>query len=98
MDAKDTRDSASQGVEARGNERPSLGDMTSELVKIVGSSGEVLDVGGGYGITILETVEFPWGTVLDRLLKSLDVWIERREGKIVILSKPKEGFEGVPLP
>ena len=60
------------------------------MVDIVGSSGHVVGEYGGYEIMIGNPSKFPWKKVFETLLScSFDVWIEMKDEKMTIFSKPK---------
>lgn len=63
--------------------------MLIKLKGLVGESGIVSELYGGYEITVLDTNVFPWEGVFNLLLDaSYEVWITRSLNKLVILSKP----------
>jgi hypothetical protein len=60
-----------------------------KLKGLVGESGIVSELYGGYEITVLDTNVFPWESVFNLLLDALyEVWITRSLNRLVILSKP----------
>jgi len=60
-----------------------------ELTQIVRDTGDVTGYLGGFEIVILKEDEFPYTLVLDYLLSMPhDIWIVKREEKIVIKTKP----------
>ena len=74
-----------------GPERKEPRELQSILEEIVGKTGRVVPLYGGYEIEVGKPDEFPWREVFEELLRSgLDVWIKRLEdrGTIVIMSKP----------
>ncbi len=64
--------------------------MLIKLKGLVGESGIVSELYGGYEITVLDTNVFPWEGVFNLLLDaSYEVWISRSLNKqLVVLSKP----------
>ncbi len=66
-------------------------DLPSKLEEIVGEKGKVSSVYGGYHITVLEPLTFPWGEVM-MLLTNLgfDTWISKTDERYVIKCKGKE--------
>jgi hypothetical protein len=65
-------------------------DAADRLKKIVENTGEVHSVYGGFEIKVLEPSLFPWYKVVDQLLEiGQDIWMNKQEGKIWILSEPE---------
>ncbi len=63
----------------------------AELREIVGRFGRVAERYGGYEIVVVDDRRFPWREVFDTLLRySFDIWIERKDEKMMVLSKSKE--------
>ena len=63
--------------------------MLYELRDMVAQSGRVEEVYGGYEIMITDTERFPWYKVIFFLLdSSFEVWMERTEYGLLIMSKP----------
>jgi len=63
-------------------------DLHARLEELIGSKGKVLDIYGGYKITVLEPSTFPWFEALVTLVsRGLDVWLTKEEDKFVIKSK-----------
>jgi hypothetical protein len=65
-------------------------DPETELKRIIKETGEVHAIYGGFEIKVLSPRSFPWHKLLDQLIEiGQKVWVERREGKIYIVSEPK---------
>jgi len=66
-------------------------DLHSKLQELVGEKGEVSPVYGGYHITVLEPLTFPWGEVM-MLLTNLgfDTWISKADERYVVKCKRTE--------
>jgi len=63
--------------------------LIEDLTKLVGETGSVSDMSGGYEITVLDEDNFPWKVVFDVLLKAAhQVWMTRASDRLMILSKP----------
>ncbi len=63
--------------------------MLHELKEMIGKTGKVIDVYGGYEITIDQIEKFPWHKVCMLLLDySFEVWMVRSNSKLIIMSKP----------
>ena len=63
--------------------------MLQELVDAIGASGRVEEEYGGYQITIRDVEAFPWYKIFSMLLESsFEVWLEKTEGSLQIVSKP----------
>lgn len=63
--------------------------MLYELRDMIAQSGRVEEVYGGYEIMITDTEHFPWYKVIYFLLdSSFEVWMERTEYGLLIMSKP----------
>lgn len=63
--------------------------MLHELRDMISRSGRVEEVYGGYEITITDTEHFPWYKVIYFLLDcAFEVWMEKTEYGLLILSKP----------
>jgi hypothetical protein len=59
------------------------------LRNLIGKSGHVDELYGGYEITVHDAELFPWKSVFDLLLKeSHDIWVTRSGDKMIILTKP----------
>ena len=65
-------------------------DAIEQLRKIVEDSGEVNLVLGGFEIRVIDPFLFPWYQVFEQLIEiGQEVWIYKREDKILIGSKPE---------
>ena len=65
-------------------------DPAEVLEFLVGETGRVLREYGGFLIEIHDVTGFPWSTVIRTLLKmNHEIWIESRNGRLVVISKPK---------
>jgi len=65
-------------------------DPKAALDLLIDEMGQISSEYGGYIIEIYDMISFPWSAVLRTLLRiGHEVWIEERNGKIVIVSKPK---------
>jgi hypothetical protein len=63
--------------------------LLNDLKNLVGKSGEVKELYGGYEIIVNDPELFPWQSVFNLLLDaSYEVWISRPLDKLIILSKP----------
>lgn len=63
--------------------------MLESLQNLIGQSGIVEEVYGGYEITINEYEIFPWYKVCSILLEaSFEVWITKTGTNLRIMSKP----------
>lgn len=63
--------------------------MLEELINMVGNSGRVITVAGGYEIAISNVEEFPWYKVCMFLLdSSFEVWMVKSGSNIILMSKP----------
>ena len=57
---------------------------------LIGETGKVSREYGGYTVEVHDITRFPWTAVIRTLLRiNQQVWIEGREGRIVIVTKPK---------
>lgn len=66
----------------------SFPDLIETLIRIVGATGSVQECYGGVEIEVADPEAFPWGSVLQELLRAKEeVWVRMREGKIEIMSK-----------
>ncbi len=64
-------------------------DILSELKRLVGAYGEILEEYGGFAIKIIDERKFPWPDVCQLLLRlNHEVWIERRGDGLYMVSKP----------
>jgi hypothetical protein len=64
-------------------------DPIQELKKIVKDAGRINSVYGGFEIEVIKPELFSWYKLLNRLIEiGQKVWVERREGKIYIVSEP----------
>jgi len=60
-----------------------------ELTQIVRDTGDVSGYLGGFEIIVLKENEFPYPIVFDYLSSiSHDIWVVKREERIVIKTKP----------
>jgi len=65
-------------------------DTKTALEAIVGDFGEVSIAYGGFVITVLDHISFPWYDVFNFLIgESLDVWIDKKDTHLMIVSKQK---------
>ena len=65
-------------------------DPEDVLDFLVGETGRVLPEYGGFLIEVHDSTGFPWSAVIRTLLKlNHEIWIESRNGRLVIISKPK---------
>ena len=65
-------------------------DPEDVLDFIISDTGNISREYGGYVIEIHDATNFPWSAVIRTLLRiNHEIWIESRDGKLVILSKPK---------
>jgi len=63
-------------------------DLPSRLTELVGEKGQVLPVYGGYQITVLDPLEFPWTEVIIVLInRGFDIWFSRDENYYIIKCK-----------
>jgi len=57
---------------------------------LVGETGRISLEYGGFLIEVYDSLGFPWSAVIRTLLRfNHEIWIESRDERIVILSKPK---------
>jgi len=57
---------------------------------IVGDAGRITEEYGGFLIEVLDYRRFPWADVFRTLLRiNHEVWVEDRDGRLIIASKPK---------
>lgn len=67
----------------------SLDSCQLELSSMVGSTGDVKGFLGGFEIDVIDEGEFPWGPVFEYLMElAHSIWITKREGVLVIKTKP----------
>lgn len=65
-------------------------DAVERLKDMVGDTGDVNSVYGGFEIRIVKPTLFPWYKVFNQLIEiGQEVWISKIEGKMSIISKPK---------
>ena len=66
-------------------------DITVEdsLKKIIRDTGQVTVEYGGFAIKILDHRRFPWYKVFDILVEHFDVWIEKKDQCVIIVTKQK---------
>jgi len=65
-------------------------DPEERLKKIMLKTGEVAPVLGGFKIRVINPALFPWHQVFNQLIEiSQEVWINKKEDKIYISSKPE---------
>jgi len=70
--------------------RQSTMDPTERLKSMVQDTAEVKSVYGGFEIQVLKPTLFPWHKVVNQLLEiGQEVWVNKREGNICIISEPK---------
>jgi hypothetical protein len=63
--------------------------MLQILRDMIGETGSVAEVYGGYEITVNSKEKFPWYETCDFLLdSSFEVWMVKSETSLVIMSKP----------
>lgn len=63
--------------------------MLIGLKSLIGNSGKVEELYGGFEITVLDEALFPWQGVFDLLLDlAHDIWVTRPTDKVIILTKP----------
>jgi hypothetical protein len=63
--------------------------MLQILRDMIGETGSVSEVYGGYEITVNNKEKFPWYETCDFLLdSSFEVWMIKSETSLVIMSKP----------
>jgi hypothetical protein len=64
-------------------------DPMEGLKKIVKDTGRIDSVYGGFEIEVTSPRLFPWHKLLNQLIGiGQKVWVEKREGKIYIVSEP----------
>jgi hypothetical protein len=64
-------------------------DPETQLKRIIKETGETQAIYGGFEIKVLTPALFPWHELLNQLFEiGQKVWVERREGKIYIVSEP----------
>jgi hypothetical protein len=64
-------------------------DPETELKRIIKETGEVHAIYGGFEIKVLKPTLFPWHKLLNQLFEiGQKVWVEKKEGKIYIVSEP----------
>lgn len=65
-------------------------DPASALELLIEDTGNITEEYGGFMIEVNDYQRFPWADVFKVLLRiSHMVWVEYREGKLAIVSKPK---------
>lgn len=65
-------------------------DAVERLKDMVGDTGDVNSVYGGFEIRIVKPTLFPWYKVFNQLIEiGQEVWISKTEGKMAIHSKPR---------
>jgi len=65
-------------------------DPESALELLIGDAGNVTKEYGGFMIEVNDYQRFPWADVFKVLLRiSHMVWVEYRDDKLVIVSKPE---------
>ena len=63
-------------------------DVESKLKEIIGETGSIEPKYGGYEITILNELKFPWSIVFKLLLEhQFEILVDERKGKIIISCK-----------
>lgn len=63
--------------------------MLEYLRNMVGKTGKVEEVYGGYEITVDEIDKFPWYKICNFMLESsYEVWMMKSDAKLLIMSKP----------
>jgi hypothetical protein len=64
-------------------------DPMEGLKKIVKDTGRIDSVYGGFEVKVLKPKSFPWHQVINQLIEiGQKVWVEKKEGKIYIVSEP----------
>ncbi|MEM3004361.1 MAG: Lrp/AsnC ligand binding domain-containing protein [Candidatus Bathyarchaeia archaeon] len=64
-------------------------DLESRIERIIGETGVVKPKYGGYEVQVVNEAVFPWSALFNVLLESsMEVWVTRKDGMIVISSKP----------
>ena len=64
-------------------------DPIAELKKMVGNTGNVASVYGGFEIRVAKPDTFPWHECIDYLIGiGQSVWVKRKKGKIHLMSEP----------
>lgn len=65
-------------------------DVEERLKETVKGTGEVNSAYGGFEIRVLKPNLFPWYKVVKVLIEiAQEIWVDEKEGKIVITSEPK---------
>ncbi len=65
-------------------------DPEERLKKLVRDTAEVDPVYGGFEIRVLKPDLFPWHKVVRLLIEiGQEIWVSEKEGKICIISEPK---------
>lgn len=63
--------------------------MLIGLKGMIGKSGKVDELYGGYEITVTDADLFPWKGVFDMLLSEAhEIWVTRPTDKMIIITKP----------
>ncbi len=77
-------------VMVKDNQQEYSCDPETALDLLIAERGRVLEEYGGFIIEVIDQRGFPWPDVIRILLRiNHEVWIEEREGKLYIVSKPK---------
>jgi len=75
---------------AQPTEAQRLCDPETALEIIIGDKGRIVEEYGGYLIVVQDQITFPWADVFRILLRiGHAVWVEARDGRVVIVSKPE---------
>jgi hypothetical protein len=65
-------------------------DPVEKLKKIVGDTGQVNSVYGGFEIKVIRPKTFPWYRLIDSLIGiGQRVWVEKKEDTLYITSEPR---------
>lgn len=72
-----------------GETTKNLFSVQDRLRSLAKGSAAVEHEYGGFEIRVLDSAAFPWAGVMELLLGiGHDVWVEKRRGAFVVLSKP----------
>ena len=64
-------------------------DVGQELIRLIGDTGTLQEMMGGYKIAIYHSRAFPWDDVFKTLLyRDFQVWVTRRKADLFIEAKP----------
>jgi hypothetical protein len=66
---------------------PEVFNLESALEQIVGDTGKVNPVLGGYEVDVLDPSRFPWSDVFRLLVveTQLEVWISKKDGGLTVV-------------